>query len=46
MGGQSTTSRVVVQSAGSAFRFSARRLKAEFDRHEEFLVLMLRYTRR
>jgi CRP-like cAMP-binding protein len=44
MGGQSTTSRAVVQSAGSAFRFSARRLRAEFDRHGEFLVLMLRYT--
>lgn len=44
MGGQSTTSRAVVQSAGSAYRYSARRLKAEFDRHGEFLVLMLRYT--
>ena len=44
MGGESTTSRAVVQSAGSAFRLSRQHLKDEFDRHGEFLNLMLRYT--
>ena len=44
MGGESTPSRALVQSAGYAFRLSARRLKAEFNRHGEMLVLMLRYT--
>lgn len=33
-----------MQSAGNAYRLSSRRIKAEFDRHGEFLVLMLRYT--
>ncbi len=44
MGGESTPSRAVVQSAGSAFRLPRQRLKDEFDRHGEFLPLMLRYT--
>jgi CRP-like cAMP-binding protein len=44
MGGESTPSRAIVQSAGYAFRLSARRLRQEFDRHGEMLVLMLRYT--
>lgn len=43
-GGQSTSSRAVVQVAGSAFRLSAARLKAEFERHGDFLLWMLRYT--
>ena len=44
MGGESTPSRAIVQSAGSAFRLPGQRLKDEFSRHGEFLALMLRYT--
>jgi CRP-like cAMP-binding protein len=44
MGGESTLSRGVVQSAGRAYRLLGRRLKDEFDRHGEFMMLMLRYT--
>ncbi len=44
MGGESTPSRAVVQSAGSAFRLSGQRLRDEFNRHGEMLLLMLRYT--
>jgi CRP-like cAMP-binding protein len=44
MGGESTPSRAVVQSAGSAYRLVGQRLKDEFTRHGEMLLLMLRYT--
>ncbi len=44
MGGESTPSRAVVQSAGQAFRLAGQRLKDEFGRHGEMLQLMLRYT--
>ncbi len=44
MGGESTPSRSVVQSAGHAYRLPRPRVKAEFARHGELLVLMLRYT--
>lgn len=44
MGGESTPSRAIVQSAGSAFRLPRQRLKDEFNRHGELLSLMLRYT--
>lgn len=44
MGGESTPSRAIVQSGGYAFRLLAQRLKDEFNRHGELLVLMLRYT--
>jgi len=44
MGGESTPSRAVVQSAGYAFRLSRARLKAEFNRHGEMLHVLLRYT--
>ena len=44
MGGESTSSRAVVQSAGYAYRLLAQRLKEEFDRHGELLTLVLRYT--
>jgi CRP-like cAMP-binding protein len=44
MGGESTPSRGVVQSAGYAYRLLGRKLKNEFNRHGELLVLMLRYT--
>ncbi|OLO02870.1 Crp/Fnr family transcriptional regulator [Salinicola socius] len=44
MGGESTPSRAIVQSGGYAFRLLGQRLKDEFNRHGEMLVLMLRYT--
>lgn len=44
MGGESTPSQAIVQSAGIAYRLAGPRLKEEFDRHGELLVLMLRYT--
>lgn len=44
MGGESTPSRALVQSAGSAFRLPARRLLDEFNRHGDLLQLVLRYT--
>lgn len=44
MGGVSTPSRAVVQSAGSAYRLSAKRLREEFNRHGTLMVLLLRYT--
>lgn len=44
MGGESTPSRSLVQSAGHAYRLPRPRVKEEFDRHGELLLLMLRYT--
>jgi CRP-like cAMP-binding protein len=44
MGGETTPSRAIVQSAGSAFRLSGRRLKEEFERHGQLLHVLLRYT--
>ena len=44
MGGESTPSRAVVQSAGHAFKLKGQLLKDEFNRHGELLLLMLRYT--
>ncbi|MGY4532038.1 CRP-like cAMP-binding protein [Pseudomonas sp. TE3786] len=44
MGGESTPSQAIVQSAGQAFRLAGQRLKDEFNRHGEMLQLMLRYT--
>lgn len=44
MGGESTPSRAIVQSAGSAYRLLGQSLKDEFNRHGSLLVLMLRYT--
>lgn len=44
MGGDSTPSRGIVQSAGYAYRLLGQELKNEFNRHGELLVLMLRYT--
>lgn len=44
MGGETTCSRAIVQSAGYAFRLSSIGLKREFNRHGKFLELMLRYT--
>ena len=44
MGGGTTPSRAVVQSAGTALRLSARALMAEFERHTDLQILLLRYT--
>jgi CRP-like cAMP-binding protein len=44
MGGESTTGRAIVQSAGHAYRLQGKRFKDEVDRHGELLNLMLRYT--
>lgn len=44
MGGESTPSRAVVQSAGEAWRLKGQELKAEFERGSEMQHLLLRYT--
>lgn len=44
MGGESTPSRAVVQSAGYAYQMNSTQLIAEFDRHGEMQTLLLRYT--
>ncbi len=44
MGGESTTSRAVVQSAGYAYKLFGQRLKDEFNRHGALLYLLLRYS--
>jgi CRP-like cAMP-binding protein len=44
MGGESTTSRAVVQSAGRAYLLTSPRLKREFGRHGELMQVLLRYT--
>ena len=44
MGGESTPSRAVVQSAGQGFRLQAQLMKDEFNRAGPVLHLMLRYT--
>jgi len=45
MGGRSTPSRAVVQTAGHAYRLRVARLLEEFDREGPVLRLLLRYTR-
>ena len=44
MGGETTPSRAVVQSAGFAYRLKSRLLKEEFERAGPMLRLLLRYT--
>ena len=44
MGGETTPSRAVVQSAGYAYRLKAQVLKQEFNRAGPMLHLLLRYT--
>ena len=44
MGGESTPSRAVVQSAGQGFRLKANIMKEEFNRAGAVLHLLLRYT--
>jgi hypothetical protein len=44
MGGMSTPSRAVVQSAGYAYRCSAKVLKEKFNTHGPLMILLLKYT--
>ena len=44
MGGGTTPSRALVQSAGQAFQLKGEVLKKEFERHSELQHLLLRYT--
>jgi CRP-like cAMP-binding protein len=44
MGGESTSSRAVVQSAGTGYRLKAQVVKDEFNRAGPVLHLLLRYT--
>jgi CRP-like cAMP-binding protein len=44
MGGDTTPSRAIVQSAGHAFRLRARLLKSEFERYGAAMHVLLRYT--
>jgi CRP-like cAMP-binding protein len=44
MGGETTPSRAIVQSAGHAFRLAGPLLKDEFHRSGEMQLLLLRYT--
>jgi CRP-like cAMP-binding protein len=44
MGGESTPSRAVVQSAGRGLRLNAKMLKDEFNQNAPVLHLLLRYT--
>jgi CRP-like cAMP-binding protein len=44
MGGDTTPSRALVQSAGQGFRLEAKALQAEFGRHGNLQILLLRYT--
>ncbi len=44
LGGETTPSRSLVQSAGYAYRLPRLRVKEEFNRHGQLLMLMLRYT--
>jgi CRP-like cAMP-binding protein len=44
MGGETTTSRAIVQSGGAAYRLTGRMLKAEFERYGDMLHILLRYS--
>ena len=44
MGGESTSSRAVVQIAGYAYRLSGERLKDEFNMHGALMLSLLSYT--
>ena len=44
MGGETTPSRAIVQSAGCAYRLGSRVIKEEFDRHGQMQHVLLRYT--
>ncbi len=44
LGGETTTSRAIVQSAGTALKMKSKELKAEFEHGGRFRELLLRYT--
>ena len=44
MGGESTPSRALVQSAGCVYRLSAQRFRDEFNNSSDMRMLVLRYT--
>jgi len=44
MGGETTPSRAIVQSAGFAYQLTGKRLMLEFNLHGQTLHLLLRYT--
>jgi CRP-like cAMP-binding protein len=44
IGGETTTSRAIVQSAGSAYRLSGPRLREELESHGDMLHILLRYS--
>jgi diguanylate cyclase (GGDEF)-like protein/PAS domain S-box-containing protein len=44
MGGETTPSRAIVQSAGYAYRLSSKRIKEEFHHNGDLQLLLLRYT--
>jgi CRP-like cAMP-binding protein len=44
MGGDTTPSRAIVQSAGQAYTLESVFLKSEFARHTQLQILLLRYT--
>lgn len=44
MGGETTPSRALVQSAGYAYKLNSNLLIDEFNRHGDLLTLLLRYT--
>jgi CRP-like cAMP-binding protein len=44
MGGETTPSRAIVQSAGYAYRLIGQQLKEEFHRNGQLQLLLLRYT--
>src|SRR4051812_1692571 len=44
MGGETTPSRAIVQSAGFAYRLTGKRLRLEFNLHGQTLQVLLRYT--
>lgn len=44
MGGESTSSRAVIQSGGTGYRLLGQRLIDEFNRHGQLMSLVLRYT--
>lgn len=44
MGGETTPSRAIVQSAGFAYRLPAKRLTHELSRHGQMFPVLLRYT--
>ncbi len=44
LGGGTTSSRAIVQNAGACYRIAVPAFMAEFERHDELHLLLLRYT--